>query len=402
MLTQMIFEYSVTALMRVLIITEHFPPSSQVSSFRVESWYNYFPEKGIKPIVLTFNTTSSGENVYTVHKQKVNSYSKLNTILSILNDYVYYERSRYYPILIEAIKICENNKVDFIIASGSPFQLFKVTNEVSKKTGVPWIADYRDGWSTNVTYQTGGFNKKLLSMVYSVLEKKIMQSSSFFVTASPTYKEALLKLFPNKDIRVIYNGFIEEDFIDIKPTIPQEKFVVTYLGTLYSYQKLEMFLKGAEYFLNKNQISNVEINFYGLNKSEYYRLKEFGETYPGVINIFPKLGRKEALKVAANSNLLLLLLNKKTVAIPAKTFDYVALKLPILVVENDESVVYDILKDIPNVFFADSSNEVLEALKNIRLIKNIQDKNISKWSRREQAHKLVNLLISYTNKISYT
>lgn len=396
MLTQKIFECSVTILMRVLIITEHFPPSSQVSSFRVESWYNYFPEKGITPIILTLNTASEGENVYTVSKQKLSSQSKLNTLFSILNDYVFYERSKYYPVLIEALQICENNKIDFILASGSPFQLFKVANEVSKKTGVPWIADYRDGWSTNVTYKTSGGSKKALSAVYSLFEKNIMQSASFFITASPTYKEDLLRLFPGKDIHVIFNGYIEEDFIDITPSIPRENFIITYLGTLYSYQKLEAFLKGLRTFLSKEQGISVTVNFYGLNKSEYYRLEDFRKTYSDVINIYPKMGRKEALKAAAKSNILLLLLSKDTVAVPAKTFDYIALKLPILVVENDESVIYDILKDNPNAYFANNGEEVFNTLTVLQKdTQQIEDIDISKWSRREQAYELVKLMCGY-------
>ncbi|AKD01951.1 glycosyltransferase [Pontibacter korlensis] len=388
--------------MNILIITEHFPPSNKVSSFRSESWYRYFPEFGIEPVILTLNEKSVGKNIYSVHvnKRKSNQLSKFKVITDGLNDYLFFSKSPYYTVYKKGLEVCAHCRIDYIIASGGPFELFKVAQALSKRTGIPWMADYRDGWSTNVTYKKAGLSKRLLSRFYSVFERPIVQSAALITTASPSYRTDLLRLFPEREIAVVYNGFIEEDFKTIKRSTPKDKMVITYLGTLYNYQKLEIFLNGVRVYLEKHSDVQLEINFFGLNKSELPRLDLFKSSFPGVIKVHPQTARLEVLQAAANSSLLLLLLSKDTIAIPAKTFDYIALRVPILVVENDEDVVYDILKDIPYVSFADQSEEVLKVLENKDTIsKSNKGDNIIpetlKWSRRAQARKLVNLLYSH-------
>jgi hypothetical protein len=36
-----------------------------------------------------------------------------------------------------------------IIATGEPFVLFRYAKKLSERFNIPWVADYRDGWSTN-------------------------------------------------------------------------------------------------------------------------------------------------------------------------------------------------------------------------------------------------------------
>ena len=74
-----------------------------------------------------------------------------------------------YPLNIDTSKtiyyaadqFLKNNECSMIIATGEPFILFKYASSLSKKHRIPWIADYRDGWTTNQSKINLGFLEKI-------------------------------------------------------------------------------------------------------------------------------------------------------------------------------------------------------------------------------------------------
>ena len=51
-------------------------------------------------------------------------------------------------IYLKAKELCRKKSFDLILVTGEPFILFKYGHKISKEFGIPWIADYRDVWTT--------------------------------------------------------------------------------------------------------------------------------------------------------------------------------------------------------------------------------------------------------------
>src|SRR5262249_45098538 len=136
-------------------------------------------------------------------------------------------------IYTEARKVLSENRYDAIIATGEPFILFRYARLLSKEFDVPWIADYRDGWSTDRINPPKSIAEKLVIRHARYLEKKLVEDAAMITTASPTYKNDLQKLFPAKHIEVVYNGF-DNDTVQALPEIEQDKqtFRIAYAGTI--------------------------------------------------------------------------------------------------------------------------------------------------------------------------
>ena len=96
-------------------------------------------------------------------------------------------------IYFKAKCLCQSNSFDLIIVTGEPFILFKYGHKLSKQFGIPWIADYRDVWTT-LPFQSNS-RKFVNKYIFRHLEKKYLQNVSLITTAAPSYKENLTKLF---------------------------------------------------------------------------------------------------------------------------------------------------------------------------------------------------------------
>ena len=221
---------------KALILAYEFPPYISVGSQRPHSWFKYFKENNIEPIIITRqwdNVYNSELDYVAPSKSKNNVIEKKNlgTILKtpykpnlasrILLKYgdkkfkylrklisAYYEFIQFIlptgpkiEIYNSANKFLKYNKVDVILASGDPFILFHYASKLSKMHKIPWMADYRDPWSHDSSKKN-----ILLKMWSSYYEKKIVNTSNCIITVSEFIKVQISEL-TTKKIYVIPNGY---------------------------------------------------------------------------------------------------------------------------------------------------------------------------------------------------
>ena len=233
---------------KVLIFAYDFPPCNSVGSQRPYSWYKYFKTLGLYPVIITKNWDSNIQSqVDYIHNGSKDQTIKIETeygtlikinnkisfrdklfikydyfplnyfrkILSFLIEVLKYpfeyfdDNSKFYS---EAMNYSKENKIDIIIASGEPFVLFKYAYKLSRSLKINWIADYRDGWTTDRTRNNAHFYK-LLKFYYSYFENKYLKTTLFCSFAT---KDLLLnhsKKFPYLKKFLLYNGFFSDNKI---------------------------------------------------------------------------------------------------------------------------------------------------------------------------------------------
>ncbi|MDA3883097.1 MAG: hypothetical protein PF481_07415 [Bacteroidales bacterium] len=278
---------------KILILAYDFPPYNSIGGQRPYSWFRYFKNNNLKPIVITRHWDNNIQNpvdyitpssissvtceesdegiIYRVpFKPNLrdsfilrfgnSSFSYIRKILSlwyILTEFFipFFDSKR--KIYQEAKKICAQHSISCIVATGEPFILFAYASRLSKKTKVPWIADYRDGWSSNYN------RSRMERMLYQKLENTLVRSASCITTVSePLQKDLQTK--HNKPVHIISNGYFEYP-TQVKDH-KNEYFTICYSGTLYSYQEIEVFLAGFYKFI-ENRDRSVRIVFWGM---EFY------------------------------------------------------------------------------------------------------------------------------------
>jgi hypothetical protein len=219
----------------------------------------------------------------------------------------------------------KQHKVDAIIATGEPFILFKYANKLSKTHNIPWIADYRDPWSQDLSI----YNQRILKQFYVFLEKQISNRATIITTPSDYFKLKLGEILPQKQIELLNNGFDQENpsfEISVKS---EGEIHIAFVGTLYNWHPVKTVLDVVSSVNNLASVKKIHLNFYGIN--EHSIIETILDKHPefaSFITFYDKLDNKEMLKELASNHFLLLF--NYYAFMGTKVYDYIAVNRPII------------------------------------------------------------------------
>ncbi len=369
--------------MRVLIICNDFPPLNSIGALRPYSWFRWFKKSGIEPVVITKQWTTQIERPEDVLKsasshKKITEHADYGTIMAVpvelilpdkiflqfgeakkrvwrkalsllykLLSFCFFSFDKHAALYYEARKYLRNEKADVLLITGEPFILFRYGYLLHKEFGIPWVADFRDGWKLNhVTRFNRDLTNRFLQWWEFRFEKKYLSNCAFITAPDPYLGDALAKLH-NKNFKVVYNGFekLQAENISNQST----ELLITHTGTLTAGQQVEFLLQAVlELHIEKKiGIGDMQLNFVGL---EYYpvqreRVKNFSTELGGYINTTPRILREEALRINYESDFLIAFTEKNYQAIFAKVYDYLAAKKPILVLPDDHGLLSNLITE---------------------------------------------------------
>ena len=325
---------------KVLIITYYWPPAGGPGVQRILKFVKYLPEFGWEPVILTVrngeypaideslvNEIPAGLKVHKTKALEPFSFykkitgSKGNIPTHVLskstgekfsqrlmrwiraNIFIPDARIGWIPCIVkEGMKIIEKEKPDLIFSSSPPHSLQLGAKNLAKKSGLKWVADFRDPW-------TDGFWQKYLPRTGyaarkdALHEKEVLTDSDFVITVS----NSIMKLFETKadnKYAVIPNGYDETDFKEIEK-IKSDKFRITYTGSLRLSQIPKKFFLALKKIKEQGLSDNFEINFIGtLHPDAVKLIGDFG--IKDMIKIIGYRPHNEVLKYTVNSEMLLL------------------------------------------------------------------------------------------------
>ncbi|HBX53001.1 MAG: hypothetical protein A2275_12030 [Bacteroidetes bacterium RIFOXYA12_FULL_35_11] len=348
---------------KILILTYDFPPFTSVGSLRPYSWYKYLKEFNVYPIVVTrqwdcqfgnkldYIAPGSSSKII-IEKNEYGTIIKTPYTPNISNKILlkhgekkykfirnffstYYEIIQWFSftgsksqIYNTAKSYLKSNKIDIIIATGDPFILFKYAAKLSAKYKIPWIADYRDPWSFDITLE-----KKTLFKIWSrFFEKKIVRTCSSITTVADFVRTQLPTNILRKMIHIIPNGYDQEIIESTKNTQPQNcELNIAFAGTIYKERDhpFESFLSTVSKFLYETN-TQLKINFYGINISDELKKIILAKYFNliNVVNIFPRIPNNKLLLELSKNDVMLLF--NDYFFISTKTFEYIGLKRKIL------------------------------------------------------------------------
>jgi glycosyltransferase involved in cell wall biosynthesis len=417
---------------KCLILAYDFPPYNSIGAQRPLGWYKYLHFSGIYPIVVTRHwdahisgtidcikptkqtviecqTDVCGTLVRVPFKPNLRDkmllrfgtsrYTVLRKILTVifqLFEFHFGLADNKKCIYKAASNYIKSNRVDIIIATGEPFILFKYASKLSKKYKLPWIADYRDGWSTN-------YNRKAPEkLFYRIIERRLLASSSQIITVSEAFANEISQIVPRKLVSVVKNGYFPEKFESITIT-RNKKLTIAFAGTLYPYQPIEMFAEGLAMFKGK---SNCILKFIGADfyPEQSKRINNAFLRTGAFLETTGRLPHIQAIEQLASADILLLPASSRHPQIYAKVFDYLALKKPIILFEDDKSSLSDIINTTQSGYICANALEIAAVLDKLYLQwethGHIQccSSNIEQYSRKEQTRLLAEILITAAGK----
>lgn len=429
---------------KVLIISYHSLPYNVIASYRANAYLKHFGTFGIEPILLTHflgmkEETEVMEEKYdygtviripikqTLLAKLVGTIESISLInkVSILIRWIagYLDSSpidinSYFSLKSFAINYLKTHKIDLVISIFSPHHHLRIAYKINRRFGIPYVLDFRDLWNNRVIHEaySPGLIERMQDFITIHYWQKWLSNSRFFTITSNAWK-IKINTFSSKEGFVVKNGFEKEYFNDLKVHHNSDEFILLYTGSLYSHQKIDIFLQGCQEFIKQEKPSKFKVKFVGSDRSYgkadqlsgflFQPKNKIHEVLPEKYCEVTKRIPKEELAILYQEATLLLLLSWPNApgTYSGKIFDYLGVKKPILVVPGDGSVVSDLIIETEAGVIKNTPEEVKEYLtkaysfweKN-RKLRYMGNSKIENYSRIEQTRLMCKLLLSELSK----
>ncbi len=270
---------------------------------------------------------------------------------------------------IEAgLRVLGQRKHDAIFVTAPPFSSLLIGAELARRTGLPLVLDYRDEWSISNSYLE---NKRLgwLSRTWQQHQQSLcVRAASALVATTRHSAESLQEVARASECRPlvthIYNGFDSADFHDETPPLadaaiettndPAQPYKLAYIGTLWNLTSVEPVVRAVRQLVDRSPdlASRLELHFVGRRTAAQDEWLDQLGPLPCRVVRQPYLDHDAALRLMRSADGLCLLLSDLPEAgrvVPAKMFEYLAVRRPIFAIV-PPGEVSSLLNDCPFAF----------------------------------------------------
>lgn len=233
-----------------------------------------------------------------------------------------------------------------ILATAPPYSNLILGTMLKNRTGLPLVVDYRDEWDLSSQYLENSKRDWFSSMVQERMQRSVLRRADAIVAtthgSTQRLQERAKKAGGSAPAFCIFNGFDETDFQHISHQ-PQNvngdqlRFRLVYTGTLWNLTTVEPLVRAIVQLHTDmpELLDRLELVFVGRKTPEQIELLERIKRTRCRIVLRDYCDHSEALKLMAGADALCLLLSgvpgAERVA-PAKLFEYLALRKPILAI----------------------------------------------------------------------
>jgi len=233
--------------------------------------------------------------------------------------------------------------IDALLSSSPPDSVHLAAREVHRRSGVPWVADFRDPWiGLYFRDPPSAWHRAR----HAALERAVLEDADVVLTASRTHAEGIGSRSGGRPRRVIHlpNGFESGDAPIPAADSPEggarddEHFRLLYTGMLSMMPDAEVFLDALHEMLAKRPEARRKLRarFVGPYESGYQD-RSIALGLKGIVEFSGPLPHAEtrALQRAADALLLWKPRNFPTM-VPGKLYEYLDSGRPVLAVLSEE------------------------------------------------------------------
>lgn len=262
----------------------------------------------------------------------------------------------------------KNNPVEAMVSTGPPHSMHLIARGVKKKTGIPWLADFRDPW-TNIDFAGELMLSPIAKKIHEKMEASVLKlSDKIVVIGNEMEKESehLLRAqngdsISREKIAVITNGYDEED-LPVTSVEPGKKFSIVSMGSLVKTRNPEIFWKILSHLIKENKKFAEDLEVKLIGKTDYVvreAITRYGlENCVSYIDYVP---HEKVIPLLQSAQVLLLPLNNTRNAkgiVTGKLFEYLAVRRPILCIGPQDGDAASILEDTNAGTIVDFNDEL--------------------------------------------
>ncbi len=233
-------------------------------------------------------------------------------------------------------RIIERERIDALYSTFSPASNHWLALRLKRLTGLPWVADFRDLWTDDYRYVEPSAGRR---RAHRTLEQEVLQEADAVIGVTPRQTKVLAAHLPQEADKfvTITNGFDPDDYESDVPAgekTQRDRFVLAHVG------RFDRWRTGEAWFAGLRRLADTLGD-----KRERFLLRIVGHAAGDTLARLSAAGipfeftgyvsHRDAVHEMRRADALLLNVpdgpNAKTV-LPAKVFEYLAARRPIVLV----------------------------------------------------------------------
>jgi len=432
---------------RVLIISYYWPPTGGSGVQRWVKFTKYLPSEGWQPVIYTPENpeqlavdtsleaeipaeaevikrhitepyrlyksflSKSGHSKEAVEVNPVNAQHK-----SALQKFAMWIRGNLFrpdprclwirPSVKFLTKYLKEHPVDLIVSTGPPQSMHLIGLKLAEKTGIPWIADFRDPW-TRIFYFKHLQMTRATERWHHKMEKEVLDKATAVVAVSPLVQKEFQSM-TETPVELITNGFDETDFPSGTVEVTSDDFAIVHTGLFAADGNPTVLWDVLAEKCNSDEDFRKQLKIRLIGKTDIQITKAIEDA--GLGENLTDLGympHSETINQQRKASVLVLPLRKEPeykAVLPGKLFEYIAALRPILGIGKPDGAMSMILKTTKTgmVFDWNDKRSVADYIdkcwkdhRNGKL--KVEDADISQFPRRNLTRRMAELFDRITS-----
>ena len=384
---------------RLLLVSYHFPPDSNVGALRWEMLLRHAAKRGWSADVLMMETSDTqpleksrlaqlppGTRLYAVRLPTQPLITLLRTwydlvpsarrtsapaselskeqqtpantssvrlpffdrVKRILLARSYYRQWRRWAARTArfGIVLSRATEYEFVISSGPPHMAHEAGRRIAAATSLKLITDFRDPWtSDDVTPPS--VNRKAWNALSNRYERRALEASTLIVANTLSAERFTKAKYPELSDKVItiMNGADPHPGV---PADPDPRFTIAYAGSLYGGRYPQPLFRAVRRVVDRLGLKSTDllVHFVGVDEPQREPLVQMasGEGIGPFFLCETWRPRSEAMALLDRASILVLLPQVHIHSVPAKLFEYMQRPVRVLVLSEPDTAVAELLK----------------------------------------------------------
>ncbi len=320
--------------MKILLITQYFPPDLSAGSFRMSSLVNEFKKYMSKNDVL---------EIYTTFPHRYDNYESDNIIIEKKNIKInriklfkhynskFVQVLNYFIFFTWVLYKTKNKNYDKIFATSSKLMTSFLGSLIAKRLNIKIYCEFRDNFIQSLDLIGGIYNLTIIKYILNKIESFTCNNCEKLNLVSEGFNSYYISKYPNIKLTNYTNGiddlFLKYDYTNLNKT--HKKIKILYVGNIGFGQGLEKIIP----HLAKKTTNIYDYLIIGDGNSKELLQKKIVEFKIHNVKILKPIERKLLKKYYKETDIVFLHLNNHESSkhvLPSKIFEYAATSKPIL------------------------------------------------------------------------
>ncbi len=251
------------------------------------------------------------------------------------------------PSVAFLVDYLKDHPVDAIVSTGPPHSMHLIAMGVKRKTGLPWVADFRDPW-TNIDFYQELMLSTWADRKHHRLEKAVVTLADRVVVVGNQMKEEFEEI-SGRQVDVVTNGYDEADLQPQPKAARDKKFSLIHIGLLNQHRNHEAFWAACAELKKEIPSFGNDLLVKLVGKADVSAQESINRHgMEAQVEMIDYLPQAEAVQQQGRAQVLLLSINNTPNAkgvITGKIFEYLASGRPILCIGPEDGDAAHIINE---------------------------------------------------------